>query len=325
MIQGKKKTNLSIETILERTTEGEIYRHFFGDFTVNQVICNKFRGDKNPSLIIGNKYGNLQHFDFSDSKWRGDCFALVKQIYGLTTLDSILRLIDLNMNLGITNGLGAQNSPVIQQNKPIETKRNTLIQVVTKPFTKEELSWWNEYHQDISDLKREEVYSIKKAYLNKKLLGLADLRFGYFYNGFWKLYQPLENKRKKWLTNCPLIYLEGKENIKNCETAWITKSKKDKMCLLKLFSCVAATQNESVSCFSEENVEFIRNNSKKQVIIYDSDDSGVRSCQEITKKFNFGYCNPPKKYLPEIKDFSDLCKIHGIQAIREHLTEKRLI
>jgi hypothetical protein len=328
-ISGRVKTELSIDSILERVTELQIFQHFILDknWRLNEIMCSPLRKDENPSFLVGNRYGTINFKDFSISEHKGDCFQFVKILHNLPTLDSVLRLIDSSMGLGIGNGSEMRSSPIIVPDKPIEvTKRNSLIQVITKPFTKGELKYWSDYYQDITDLRRENIYSIKKAYLNKKLLSLDELRFAYFYpeHGF-KIYQPLSDKRKKWLSNIPLTVLDGEENIKNCDVAWLTKSKKDKMCLLKLFSCVASTQNESLACFSKDNVEFIKNNSKKQVVLYDSDDAGVKSCQEITKKFSFSYCNPPRKYLPEIKDFSDLLRTHGIKALEEALKIKNLI
>jgi hypothetical protein len=333
MIKGKTRIELTIDTILERTTEIEIFNRFMPwKWELNQACISPFPGkngyEKSPSFIIGNKYGTINYKAFNDDDKHGDCFSFVKQLHNLPNLDAVLRLIDTQLNLGISDGREIQSKPIIQTNKPEITKRNTLIQVITRKFTPEELKWWSSYHQDIEDLKREEIYSIKKAYLNKKLYSIGDdeLRFGYYYKGTWKLYFPnSQNKRKKWLTNTPLVYLDGKENIKNCDTAWLTKSKKDKMVLLKLYSCVASTQNESIACFSEENVQFIKNNSKKQVILWDSDDAGVRSCTQVTNKFGFGYCNPPRKYLPDIKDISDLARVYGLQAVEIMLKEKKLI
>jgi len=330
-IQGKKKSELKIDTILERASEAEIFSKFMPwKWEINQPCISPFprpgKGiEKNPSFIIGNRYGNLNFKDFG-LNLGGDVFAFVKELHSLPNLDAVLKTIDSILNLGISDGLQVRSGPISDIKQPEATKRNTLLQIQTRKFTNSELHYWNEYYQDVEDLKREEIYSIKKAYLNKKLLNLADLRFGYFYSGMWKIYQPMENKRKKWLSNVPLTYLDGKDNIKNCETAWVTKSKKDKMLLLKLYNCVISTQNESISCFSQENVDFIKNNSKKQVVLYDADEVGVRSCQEITKKFNMDYCNVPKSYLAEgLKDFGDVCAKYGIGEVEKILKNKGIL
>lgn len=330
MIRGKKKVDLNIETILERVSELEIYNRFMPwKWDVNQACISPFprmgKGyETNPSFLISNRHG-LNWIDFGDNS-KGDVFSFVKKLHNLSSLDSVLRMIDRELSLGISEGGEIKKVSVAPSNDTKVTKRNTLIQIVTRAFTKEELSWYGQFTASEQDLKNEEIYSIKKAYLNKKLLSLADLRFGYFFNGTWKIYQPLESKRKKWLTNTPLTYLDGKENIKNCETAWVTKSKKEKILLRKLYNCVISTQNESIACFSQENVDFIKNNSKKQIVLYDADEVGIRSCTEITNKFNMGYCNVPKSYLLEgIKDFGDVCAKYGIGEVEKILKNKQLL
>jgi hypothetical protein len=104
-----------------------------------------------------------------------------------------------------------------------------LVQVKVRKFTKLELSYWNGYYQDISDLKREQIYSVDKVYLNKQLFPLKRNRtkiWIFFYEGSGKFTDRLVLK-KKWVpNNVPMNYLEGKENVKNCKVALVTKSKK---------------------------------------------------------------------------------------------------
>jgi hypothetical protein len=61
------------------------------------------------------------------------------------------------------------------------------------------LSYWNGYYQDISDLKREQIYSVDKVYLNKQLFPLkeTELRFGYFMKVIGKFTDRLVLKKNK--------------------------------------------------------------------------------------------------------------------------------
>lgn len=94
----------------------------------------------------------------------------------------------------------------------------------------------------------------------------------------------------------------------------------------KVFPCSCAVQNEGIGCFSRENVEFLKSNSKTQILSFDSDVAGVKNSQQITQAFDFGYCNVPRKYLAEdIKDWADLAKAHGLTTIEEYLKTKELI
>jgi len=155
----------------------------------------------------------------------------------------------------------------------------------------------------------------------------TELRFGYFYDGHWKIYRPFADKKNKWVpNNVPITTMDGKDRIVNCDTAFINKSKKDYMVMRKLFPCSCAVQNEGMGCFSPENVEFLKTNSKKQILSFDSDITGVENSQQITKIFDFGYCNVPKKYLKEgIKDWADLAKTYDMKTIEDYLKTKKLL
>jgi len=328
MIKGKLKKNLSMDSVLSRCSDLEIFTHFMPNkgWTLNEATLSPFRVEKTPSFVIGNKMGYISYIDWGAMEFKGDCFNFVKQLHNLPNLDSVLRLIDTQLNLGISNGSEIRSEPIIKIQQPEVHKRNTLIQVITRKFSKEELAYWNQYFQSEDDLRKDNVYSIKKAFLNKKQLSLADLRFGYYYDGWWKIYSPNEDKRKKWLSNVPLTVLDGKENIKDCKTAIITKAKKDKMILRKIYNCVCSTQNESMACFSKENVDYIKANSEKQYILFDSDLPGKQASLQVTKKFDMGYCNVPNNYLDEnIKDFAGWASKYGLKVVEEYLKEKQLI
>lgn len=334
MIKGKRKIKLTPETILDKISEYDIFRYYMPDHSwkLNQVTYSPFRKENNPSFVIGNKRGFLSFIDFADTNKRGNCFDFVRTLFNLPTFDDVLRLIDRDFNLGITTGKYTEDYKKItsEYKQPELEKRYSFIQVTTRKFTKEELSYWSTYYQDIQDLRDNNIYSIKNVYLNKSKFVLPEneLRFGYLYEGqYWKIYRPFAEKKQKWMpNNVPITCMDGKEDIKNCETAFINKSKKDYMVMKKIFPCCCAVQNEGIGCFSHENVEYLKANSDKQILSFDSDVTGVTNSQQITKLFDFGYCNVPRRYLKEgIKDWADLAKAHGLQAIQNHLINKRIL
>jgi hypothetical protein len=241
-------------------------------------------------------------------------------------------MIDKDFGLGFLPGTSTDEYKTITKDykQPEDLgKRYSLIQVVTRKFTNEELEYWNEYHQSLDDLRANHVYSVKKLYLNKQLFPLkeTELRFGYFYDGHWKIYRPFGDKKNKWVpNNVPITTMDGKEDIVNCNVALITKSKKDYMVMKKVFPCSCAVQNEGVACFSHENVEYLKANSDRQILSFDSDDTGVHNSQHITKLFDFEYANVPRKYLSEgIKDWADLSRKYGLKIIEDILKEKQLL
>ena len=334
MITGKPKKKLTPESILEKISEYDVFRYYMPDqsWKINQVTLSPFRHENNPSFVIGNKRGFLTFIDFADTNLRGNCFDFVKILFNLLTFDDVLKKIDKDFSLGIIKGVNSTEYKKItsQYKQPDDLgKRYSLIQVVTRKFTQEELSYWNDYHQDVQDLRDNNIYSIKKLYLNKSLFHLKDdeLKFGYYYDGHWKIYRPHADKKNKWMpNNVPITAMDGLDNIKNCKLAFINKSKKDYMVMKKLIANTCAVQNEGIGCFSNENVEFLKANSDCQILSFDSDVTGVQNSQQITKLFDFGYANVPRKYLAEgIKDWADLSRKYGLKIIEDILKQKKLI
>lgn len=325
---------LTPQAVLNKISEYDIFRFYMPakDWKLNQVTFSPFRNENNPSFLIGTRKGYLSFIDFADTSKRGDCFTFVKMLFNMSSIDDVLRMIDRDFGLGFLPGTATDIYKTIQKEykQPEDLgKRYSLIQVVTRKFTQEELAYWNEYYQSLDDLKANHVYSIKHLFLNRKKFPLkeTDLRFGYFYDGHWKIYRPFGDKKSKWVpNNVPITTMDGKEDIKNCRVAFINKSKKDYMVMKKVFPCCCAVQNEGVACFSDENVEYLKANSDRQILSFDADDVGVRNSQMITKLFDFEYANVPRKYLTEgIKDWADLAKEHGFRAIISYLNEKKLL
>jgi len=333
MINGKRKIKLTSDAVLEKISEYDIFKFYMPthDWKLNKVTYSPFRQENNPSFVIGNKRGFVSFIDFADTSRRGNCFDFVKLLFNLSTFDDVLRLIDRDFGLGILGKPTEDYKRIVSEYKQPELeKRYSLIQVKTRKFTQEELAYWNLYHQDLQDLRDNSIYSIKELYLNKSKFPLkdTDIRFGYLYEGqYWKIYRPFADKKNKWMpNNVPITTMDGKEDIKNCSVAFINKSKKDYMVMKKVFPCSCAVQNEGIGCFSHENVEFLKANSDKQILSFDSDVTGVSNSQQITKLFDFEYANVPRKYLIEgIKDWADLAKTHGLKAIEDYLKTKKLL
>jgi len=333
MIRGRKRVELSPDSILNKISEYDIYKFYMPhqNWKINVVTYSPFRNEKNPSFIIGYRGGALRFFDFGDSSKKGNCFNFVMMLFNVGLNDALL-MIDRDFDLGIISGSSTKNYERIISDyaQPTATsKREYFIQVKTRKFTNEELAYWNGYYQDIDDLRANNVYSIDTVYLNKQKFPIKDteLRFGYLYEGYWKIYRPFADKKNKWMpNNVPITMMDGLDDITDCDVAFINKSKKDYMVMKKVFPCCCAVQNEGMGCFSEENVEYIKENSERQILSFDSDETGVKNSQMITEKFGFDYCNVPRIYLDEgIKDWADLARIHGLKTIEKYLTQKELI
>jgi hypothetical protein len=331
-IQGERKVKLSIESILSKISEYDIFRFYMNNrkWKLNVATHSPFRKDDNPSFIIGTKHGNVSFIDFADTSKRGNCFNFVQMLYNISNFPDVLKMIDRDFGLGISTGIVGDYKVITSSyTQPLEIgKTYSLIQVITRKFTNEELAYWNQYYQDIDDLKANNVYSIKKLYLNKQEFSLkdSDLRFGYLYNGHWKIYRPHVDPKWKWVpNNVPITAIDG--NISPSDSPLIiNKSKKDYMVMKKVYQNCTAVQNEGMACFSQENVELFKAHSPRQILAFDSDPTGVKNSQEITKLFGFEYMNVPRTYLSDgIKDFADLARDYGINKVEQILKRKKLL
>lgn len=331
----KRQSIITPEQVLRKVSEYDIFRYYMPnvDWQINVITFSPFRNERNPSFMIGDKNGRLTFIDFADTSKRGSCFDFVKMMFYLKDLKEVLSLIDRDFGLGFSRETNTNEYKRIisEYVQPIRAEKSySTIQVITKPFDKYELEYWNQYHQSEDDLKANNVYSISKVYLNKQLFPapISELRFGYLYGDKWKIYRPhAKDKKNKWVpNNVPITAMDGKDDIKSCDVAFINKSKKDYMVMKKLFPTSCAVQNEGLGCFSTENVDYIKSNSASQILSFDSDITGVENSQQITQMFGFDYCNVPRQYLSEgIKDWADLAKVHGMKTIEDYLTQKQLI
>ena len=333
-IQGKKRLELHTNVVLDMINPYDIFRYYMPDksWKLNKVTFSPFRNERTESFMISSKDGNVTFIDFGDTSLRGGCFDFVQMLYNLKSLKDVLMMIDHDFGLGILNKKPTTDYKqiVAEYEQPIDIpKRYSIIQCVTRKFTNEELEYWNQYHQSLDDLKANNIYSLKSVFMNKEkfLLKETDLRFGYLYGDKWKIYRPFVDKKFKWMpNNVPITAMDGRDDVLNCDRLFINKSKKDYMVMKKIFPCSCAVQNEGLGCFSQENVDFLKANSREQILSFDSDVTGVKNSQQITKLFDFGYCNVPKIYLKEgIKDWADLARAHGMQVIEKYLKQEKFI
>src|SRR6478609_3394495 len=150
-ITGRSKTELTMDEILSRTSEFQIFMHFNPNknWELNSATNSCFREDKNPSMVIGNRKGYISFIDWGNPEFRGDCFKFVQLLYNLPNLNSTLEFIDKDMGLGIRNNIPKDQvkKTIVQYKEPEINKRSAFIQVKTRKFTERDLIYWNAYYQ----------------------------------------------------------------------------------------------------------------------------------------------------------------------------------
>jgi hypothetical protein len=323
------------DLILNKVDPYEIYRFYYGSgFRLNRKVLSPMPGrgkkDTTPSFQIKQYQGGISHIDFGNFHYRGDCFDFVMQMFGLDFTDA-LKKIDRDFGLGLTDGnFTHRQAPIYDVPKSEEQLRIKTLQVIPRKFSKELLAYWTRFYQGESELKSENVYDVKDLFLDKMRVRLpaGKVVIGYLYEErYWKIYVPeadVEKGEFKWMSTVPIGTVDGLENIRNCETALIVKSKKDKMVARSfLTTCCAHVQNESIASLPDSAIEHVKKNSKQQYIIFDNDRAGVEACTYYNQ-FGIGYWNVPYKYYEEsrTKDIADVVDHYSPQLLQELVAKK---
>ena len=321
MIKGNLRNRINLETILENVSEYDIYRYYLGrDFKLNTNINSPFRRDSTPSFgIFVTSSGRLKHTDFGDTKYKGNCVEFVMQLHDIDFKSAIQKIY---VDLGIADG------KVIKFQQPlIKLRYKKKIQVISKPFTDEELAYWAQFHITRKELADNQIYSVKKLYIDRKEVPNTNnlLRFAYIFDdGNVKIYTPYaKEKDLKFITNAPIDLISGLDKLSKGDKVIVTKSLKDEIILRKFIPNVCSVQAENIKAINEDTIRLLRYGFKRVIINFDSDSTGVETCKHYNQ-YGFDYINVPKEYLP-IKDFSDLAKEKGLEEVKKVLYDKKIL
>lgn len=337
MIKGKVKTNLTIENVLARISEYDIYKMFMTHrFQVNRVTRSPFRKDENPSFVIGNKGGKYIHIDYGDGRYRGGCFDFVMQKEGVD-LYNCLKLIDKKFMLGL-DGSEVKYKEITEkyeQPEVDETETTVHMEATHKSFTKEGHGFWNPYHLLEDHLKTKNVFQVKQLFIARSRFPLPENEPVFVFrtpDGRMKVYRPTiprsikkEFRTFKWRfkTNIPFTYMFNRDNMK-CKKGLVLKSRKDELVVELLFPHVSSIQGENIACFSEDNVHFLRENCDEIYIGFGSDKQGKEQSNLITNTFGWKHVNTPDEYLPD-NDFAEVGKKHGLITLEKHFKIKGIL
>ena len=284
---AKREEIITKEFLFSKIDPYDVYRYYISDFTIGQARKSPFHKDTNPSFSVYMRDGKLRHKDHSDDKYRGDCIDLVQQLFNLDTKRATIKIAK---DFGISEGKDESEKITSQYTKPfMDQKRYSFIQVKTRAWTKEDADYWKQFGITKEELKAEEVYPLKEVFINrrKERTDKDELFYAYRYDEGFKIYFPNREKGERWKSNIPITIVENIKILDDYDPSvvLITKSKKDRLVLSRYFPYVLNVQNETRACFTEEFVKKLKG--RIVWINYDSDDTGVRNCTNITNEFGY--------------------------------------
>ena len=190
----KKPQNLTLDWILSRVTEYEIYSHYIGQFKVGAIYNSPFRTDRNPSFgIYYSKRANCLLFKDHGTGECGNIVKFVSLYTGKTDYQEILQ--DIVDRLKITN------NTKLDSTKQYTPTGETVIGVVRQPWTLADIGYWSMFNISKKTLEKFNVSSIKYYLCNGIVKGIyKDTNPMYAYKVFnnFKIYRPLADKYTKW-------------------------------------------------------------------------------------------------------------------------------
>lgn len=313
--RAKLPDNITLDWILSKVTEYDIYAKYIGQFKVGMIYNSPFRKDKNPSFGIYYSKRTKQLL-FKDHG-TGECGNVIKFVSLFTSKTEYNDILsDIVDKLNITNNTKLVSSK--QYIPPTET----VIGVVRQEFTDIDINYWKQFNISINTLKKFNVNSIKYYLCNGIVKGTykrENPMYAYkVYNNF-KIYRPLADKYTKWRNNLTDYDIQGYEQLpQKGDILFITKSMKDVMCLHEMG--IPAVSPSSESTFLPKDVlEQLKTRFKRIIILFDRDVAGVKRSRKLSRETGLEAIFINKKF--KAKDVSDAVKANSFEEIKNWLNE----
>lgn len=313
----KKQDNpITLDYILSKVTEYDIYARYLGQFKVGFIYNSPFRKDKNPSFGIfrSKKTGKLLFKDHGNGEC-GDVIKFVELYTGITNYNDLLNQIVKDMQI--------TNNTVLHSNKEVEKSTETVIGVVRQDWTDIDKQYWSQFGISLKTLEKFGVSSIKYYLCDGVVKGMYkenNPMYAYKVYDRFKIYRPLADKYTKWRNNLTPYDIQGYEQLpKKGDLLIITKSMKDVMCLYEMG--IPAISPSSESTFMPDKIlEQLKKRFKRIIILFDRDEAGVKYLRKISLKTGLEGMLVHKKF--KAKDISDAIKANGFEKVKKWLYEE---
>ena len=304
------KKQITLEWILSKVTEYEIYSHYLGQFKVGAIYNSPFRKDKNPSFgVYYSKKANKLLFKDHGTGECGGVIKFISLITGITDYNSILE--------NIVEQLRITKNTKLDSTKEYKPTGETVIGIVRQPFTEVDKAYWNQFNITESTLKKFNVNSIKYYLCNGIVKGIykdTNPMYAYKVNNNFKIYRPLGDKYTKWRNNLTQDDIQGYQQLpKKGDILIITKSLKDVMCLHEMGIPAISPSSES-TWIPDTTLEALKKRFKRILVCFDRDSSGCKNSIKIWNKYHIKPFFINKKF--HAKDISDAIRYNSFEEIK---------
>lgn len=318
---------MSTESLWKLTNNGADIYKFYVKKSPPFITKRPWAADKHPSWGVWQARSGVWLWKDHATEEAGDAITMVRRMFNLDGAEALtkicgdLGLVGIPIPMDVVEGDSPDVAHKIREHVHITAK-------ITK-FTARHHKFWNVVGVTEDYCKKFDCYAVKELAINhrKVNIGCYERVFVYYARDIdkVKIYFPDREGVARFRNNIPNTYLWRSSYLENFDKLVIHKSMKDLITFSQIYPHNIATQNESLSPFTEENVAFINAHSKEPWLFYGSDADGVKKSTNITKTFDWKYINTPANLLPDVNDIYSFVKEHGLKKLEEFCKQKTLI
>lgn len=273
--------DLNKEFILKRVSQEEIFERYLKlKVDYRERFTSPLRVDNNPTCQFKKTQSGVVLFIDYSGHFKGDCFSLVMFIHRCS-FPKALSFIAKEFNL-------IENGPVKEQYHTFyekQEKKETIIKVQYRKPEEKDIKYWLLHGISRSTLSYFNVFCIKAAWINDKLVYLnnpKDPCYGYRFEEKFKLYFPNRSKYR-FMNN--FSDLQGYTHLSETgELLVVTKSYKDVMFFYELGIPAVAPSSEA-AILTKEQFSDLYNRFDRIVSFYDFDLTGIRSANKMKRLY----------------------------------------
>ena len=312
MFSKGKDTNIKFNNL--SVSEGDLLHYYLGIDKIPCVIKSPLRTDNRPSFGLYSLDGiHIYYKDFATLE-EGNTFSLLSKLWCLPFDDTLKKIQkDIVQKSFITINTTSSSHQITSLNN-----FTIKLDVKIRDWRDYDIEYWESYGVTLKWLKWADVYPISHKIITKngsKYIFTAD-KYAYVFverkegNVTLKIYQPYNKNGYKWSSKHDRSVVSLWTKIPEYgDIVTICSSLKDALCL----SCntgipALAIQAEGYT-MSDTAIKELKRRYKKQYILLDNDEVGLRDGIKLANQTGF-----VNLVLPEFeggKDISDMFKILG--------------
>ena len=279
-------------------------------------VVSPLRHDRTPGCWFTYHINGVLYFiDFGHTRTHSDCFNIVQDFFKFPNFYLTLEYIHKTLIQGKT-GL----EPITQKKDTTKiVKEKVKLLIEARQFNPADVKFWSQYGIRKKHLVEDRVFAVQKLFaLNTKsgshIIDCKDITYSYndFSEARKKVYFPMREGRKRFLTNCTKNDVGGINSLVSYgKELIIAKSYKDYRVLKNNGKNVVWFQNEGMIP-SDSILTLLVRHFASVIVWFDNDQPGIIASEKVKNHINtLVPCKAKNLWLPErslevgIKDPSD--------------------